>query len=75
MEYDIKKIMLEQMELYLQGECAKHIANVHVYMHNPAGIGEHSDVMEAIEEELGKAVDAKDKLEMLKSIFKGEINE
>lgn len=57
------------MELYLNGKHAKHIANVHVYMQNPAGIGEHSDVMEAIEDELGKAVDAKDKLELLRLKF------
>lgn len=42
-----------------------HIANVHVYMVNPAGIGEHSDIIEAIEIELDKAAKYKDMLEVL----------
>jgi len=34
---------------HAQGHIDKHVANVEVYLANPAGIGEHSDIMEAIE--------------------------
>ena len=37
---------------HAQGDIQKHKMNVEVYLKNPVGIGEHSNVMEAIEEEL-----------------------
>ena len=39
---------------HAQGDIQKHKMNVEVYLKNPVGIGEHSNVMEAIEEELNK---------------------
>ena len=38
----------------LEGEIAVAEANVSVYLNNPAGIGEHSDIVEAIEREVGE---------------------
>ena len=43
--------------------------NVEVYLTNPAGIGEHSDIMEAIEGELAQMAEYDDKLEMLEKYF------
>ena len=43
----------------------KHRINVENLMHNSAGIGEHGDVMDEIEKELGLMADYADKLEML----------
>jgi hypothetical protein len=37
----------------------------------PAGIGEHSDVTEAVIEELNKLAEADDRIEMLKKYFNG----
>ena len=39
---------------HAKGDIAKHKANVEIYLTNPAGIGEHSNVLEAIEEEIKK---------------------
>ena len=47
-------------------------------LNNPAGIGEHQDIQEAIEIELGHIADYHDKLEMLNKFFmakKGEEND
>jgi hypothetical protein len=52
------------------GHIAKHKANVEVYLHNPAGIGEHSDIIEAIEIELKAMSEYEDQLEMLNKYFK-----
>jgi hypothetical protein len=38
-------------------------------MHNPAGIGEHNDIMEAVQCELDKMAAANDRLEMLETYF------
>jgi len=41
-----------------------------VYLNNPVGIGEHPDVMEAIEEELKAIAEYEDQLEVLEKYFK-----
>ena len=41
-------------ELNATGEIENHKANVEVYLEHPVGIGEHSDITEAIGEELDK---------------------
>jgi len=40
-----------------------------VLLENPAGIGEHQDILEAIEMELEQVADYHDKLEMLSKFF------
>lgn len=52
-----------------EGEVAVHVANIKVYQTMPAGIGEHSDVTEAVIEELNKLAAADDRLEMIEKYF------
>ena len=56
-----------------EGELAVHKANVMVYQTMPAGIGEHSDVTEAIIAELDKMAMSHDRLEMINTYFGGAI--
>ena len=44
--------LIKALLAHAQGDIQKHVANVEVYLNNPAGIGEHSNIVEAIEEEL-----------------------
>ena len=53
----------------LEGEIAIAEANVSVYLNNPAGIGEHSDIVEAIETEVGKMAEAQDKIEACQRVL------
>ena len=53
-----------------EGEIAVHLANIEVYKTMPAGIGEHSDVTEAVISDLDKLAAADDRLEMLNKYFK-----
>ena len=55
-----------------EGQVAVHKANIEVYRTMPAGIGEHSDVTEAIIAELDKMAAAHDRIEMINSYFKEE---
>ena len=41
--------LLEALIKKLEGEVAMAKANIQVYMTNPAGIGEHPDVVQAVE--------------------------
>jgi len=52
-----------------EGELAVHQANIEVYKTMPAGIGEHSDVTEAVIEELNKLASAQDRLDMIEKHF------
>ena len=47
----------------------KHKMNVEVYLENPAGIGEHSDIMDAIEKEIEEMSKYQDHLEILDKYF------
>ena len=62
--------MLKTAIQHADGEIQLHKMNVEVYLTNPAGIGEHSDVMEAIQGELDKMASAHDRKEMLAKYFK-----
>ena len=53
---------------YYEGLIAKHRYNIEVYYKNPAGIGEHSDIIEAVDMELTNLVDAQDKLEAIRGL-------
>ena len=55
-----------------EGDIATHIANIKVYQTLPDGIGEHSDVTEAVIEELNKLAAADDRLEMINKYFKDD---
>ena len=40
--------IIKALLAHAKGDIEKHKANVEVYLTNPVGIGEHSNVMEAI---------------------------
>ena len=61
--------MLKVLEEHARANLELHKMNVKVYLNNPAGIGEHSDVMEAVQIELVKMATRADRLEMIKSHF------
>ncbi len=58
--------------LHFKAHVEKHRINAENLMSNPAGIGEHGDIMEEIEKELGMMADYADKLEML-DYFEAEV--
>ena len=67
----LRDILINAQRSHLSGHINKHIANVQVLLQNPAGIGEHQDIQEAIEEELGYIAEYHDKREMLVKFFVG----
>ena len=61
--------LVKALLAHAQGDIQKHVANVEVYLSNPAGIGEHSDITEAVIAELDKLASAHDRLEMIEKYF------
>ena len=64
--------IMEAARKQAEGEVAVHIANIKVYQTMPARIGEHSDITEAVIEELNKLAAADDRLEMINKYFKNK---
>jgi len=61
--------LVNAMRSTLEGRIEYHRANIEVYLEHPVGIGEHPDIMEAIESELGKLAEAEEKLQTLTQFF------
>ena len=65
----MRDILIKAFLSHAQGHIDKHIANVEVYMHNAAGVGEHPDIIEAIEMELEEVAKYHDLKEMMQKYF------
>ena len=61
--------LLEALVARLKGEIEVAKANIMVYTRNSAGIGEHPDVVQAIETQVTIMAEAEDKLETIKKYF------
>jgi len=62
-------MLLEALVMKLQGEIAVAKANVDVYLNKSVGIGEHPEVVEAIETQISRIAEAEDKIETIKKHF------
>lgn len=62
--------LLKALIAKLEGEIEMAKANVLVYQRNSVGIGEHPDVVEAIETQISKIAEAEDKIEAINRHFK-----
>ena len=66
----MREQLIKALLAHAQGDIAKHKANVEVYLTNPAGIGEHSNIVEAIEEELNMIAKYQDQIDVINKHFK-----
>ena len=66
----MKEDLIRAAIAHAHGEMTYHKANVNVYLANPVGIGEHPDVMGAIQDELDKIAKYHDQVEVLEKYFK-----
>ena len=66
----MREQLIKALLAHAQGDIQKHVANVEVYLQNPAGIGEHSDVMGAIEEELNMIAKYQDQIDVINKYFR-----
>ena len=59
--------MIQAIKSHAEGHIKKHTMNVEVYLNNPVGVGEHPDIIEAIEKELDMVAKYHDQLEVIKN--------
>ena len=61
----IKKALQSKYE----GEIAEAQVNVEVFLENPVGVGEHPDIIEAMDTQMHRIAEAEDKLLVLEKYF------
>ena len=65
----LRRQMLDAVRDHAQAHIDKHRMNVEIYLTNPVGVGEHSEVMDEIEKQLEEMAKYEDHLEMLDKYF------
>lgn len=61
--------MFNALRSEAEGNINKAKANVEIYLHNPVGIGEHPDVLAAIQEQLDIIAHEEERIEVLEKHF------
>ena len=65
----MQKQLVKAARMHAEGELERAKTNILVYMNQSVGIGEHSDIVEAIQNELDTMAAASDRIEMLEKYF------
>jgi hypothetical protein len=71
----ITEKMYEALTLRYRSEMAEAEATLLIYFNNPVGIGEHPQHLEEMDKFVEKMTNAKDKLEMLETIYKYNVKQ
>ena len=63
------KELLNALYTFYEGNIAKAQANLIVYLDNPAGIGEHPDIIEAMDSQVSILVENQDKRDVVQQLL------
>ena len=69
MACDLRKRILNSLLLQAEGNISKAKANVEIYLHNPTGIGEHPDVLGAIQDQIDLIAKEEERIDVLMKYF------
>lgn len=64
-----RESLLKALASQYQGEMDIAMANINVFQNNPAGIGEHPDIAQALDTQIEKYATAKEKYEAVQEIL------
>ena len=71
----MKGQMIQALKNHAIANIHLHKTNIDIYFANPAGIGEHSDILEAVQGELDKIAVHEDRLAILRNWPQGDEDE
>ena len=69
MSCDLRVKILKALKDEAVGNIQKAKMNVEVYLHNPVGIGEHPDVLGAIQDQIDLIAKEEERLEVIEKYF------
>lgn len=72
MSCNLRQQTLDALRADAEGKIQKARVNVEVYLHNPVGIGEHPDVLSAIQDQLDVIAEQEERIQVLNHHFTGE---
>jgi len=67
----MKEIILKALKARYEGDIAAAKANVEVYLSQAVGIGEHADIISAVDSQVCLIVEAQEKLLFIEESLKG----
>ena len=65
----MREAMIEALKKHAEGHIEKHKANIEIYLQSPVGIGEHSDILGAMEVEINEIAQWDERLQVLERYF------
>jgi len=65
----IKSSLIQALLSKYQGEMAEAKANIEIYLENPAGIGDHPDIVSAIDTQIANYANANEKWDIVSDVF------
>lgn len=69
MSCNLRKVLLDALREEATGNIQKAKANVEVYLHYPVGIGEHPDVIAAIQDQLDIIAHEEERIQVIDKHF------
>ena len=70
---NLREKIIKALLAHANGEIQIHLANIEVYLNNPAGIGEHPDIIGAIQEELDKITKWEDQIFIINKYLRPQL--
>tara|TARA_B100000965_G_scaffold323075_1_gene284728 strand:+ start:7495 stop:7698 length:204 start_codon:yes stop_codon:yes gene_type:complete len=65
----MRRTIVKALRAQALGNIEKAKANVDIYLHNPVGIGEHPDVLAAIQDQIDAIAKEEERLDVLEKHF------
>jgi ribosomal protein S3 len=69
MKQTLREQMINATRQHAEAHIEKHRMNIEIYLTNPVGVGEHSEVMEEIEKQLDEMARYQDHIHILDHYF------
>ena len=66
---NLREEMINAAVKHAEAHVEKHRLNAEIYLTNPVGVGEHSEVMDEIEKQLDEMARYQDHIDILKNYF------
>tara|TARA_R100001463_G_scaffold134660_1_gene197065 strand:+ start:253 stop:456 length:204 start_codon:yes stop_codon:yes gene_type:complete len=65
----MRKTIVKALRAQALGNIEKAKANIDIYLHNPVGIGEHSDILAAVQDQIDMIAKEEERLDVLEKHF------
>jgi|TARA_B100000902_G_scaffold94609_1_gene97503 hypothetical protein len=69
LDSELRETVIKSLIRHAEGSIEKHCTNIEIYLNNPVGVGEHSDILETIEKELDMVAKYEDQINVLRKYF------